>query len=366
MLSANAILVDPLVTLNSGLGDIEAGEKSGDFTEVQSGSTVVASTPKIYSSEGAASRTYGQRVITLVTKLCVWLKSIPRPGLNLKRKDLRIDGAMGVTVVPKLEDFPEGFPRLACFLDSDESFMVYRRFGIVFSRLLLNKQDEIRMLEAQLLAMDRTDVANGNAKYLKKRDQRTFDTLPLGWTETRPQILASLEAKILEYSKLLLKANQVKSLEKPSPRDYRSVLRYMEKDGGQLYERDMSWIYDREDLVTLRPGREHAWLDGILERMLSLCRGRVVKETEARTDDEAIHYYDRRRVSKCVTMLLTAFILLLLMVPIGLLFHTAVQHNISRTTDTVVLILAFTLIFSAALSAFTKAKRHEIVAASAG
>lgn len=79
--------------------------------------------------------------------------------------------------------------------------MVYRRFGIVFSRLLLNKQDEIRMLEAQLLAMDKTDVANGNAKYLKKRDQRTFDTLPSGWTETRPQILASLEAKILEYCK---------------------------------------------------------------------------------------------------------------------------------------------------------------------
>lgn len=78
-------------------------------------------------------------------------------------------------------------------------------------------------------------------------------------------------------AELLLKANQVKTLEKPSSRDYRSVLRYMEKDGGQLYEQDMSWIYDREDLVTLRPGREHAWLDGILERMLSLCRGRVVK-----------------------------------------------------------------------------------------
>ncbi|KAL9013847.1 MAG: hypothetical protein Q9173_001490 [Seirophora scorigena] len=267
----------------------------------------------------------------------------------------------------EVEDFPRGFPRLACFLDSDDSFMVYKRFGIVFSRLLLNKQDEIRQLEAKLLAMDRTDdVPNGGSKYLMSQDRRDQRHLPEGWSETRPRLLAVLETKILEYSELLLRAHQIKGLEKPAPRDYRSVLRYMEKDGGQLFEQDMSWIYEKEDLVSLRPGREHAWLDGILERMLNFCRGRVVRETEARTEDGAIHYYDRRRISKCVTMLITVLILVLLMVPIALLYHSAVHGNIGRTTDTVVLILAFTLIFSAVLSAFTKAKRHEIVAASAG
>src|SRR5215469_11608832 len=35
---------------------------------------------------------------------------------------------------------PEGYPRLAAFLDSDENFMVYRRFGYLQSRLLLEKQ----------------------------------------------------------------------------------------------------------------------------------------------------------------------------------------------------------------------------------
>ncbi len=81
-------------------------------------------------------------------------------------------------------------------------------------------------------------------------------------------------------AELLLKAHAVKGLEKPTPRDYRSVLRYMEKDGGQLYEGEMAWIYDKEDLVTLRPGREHAWLDGVLERFLSFCRGRIVRVSE--------------------------------------------------------------------------------------
>ncbi|KAL8966149.1 MAG: hypothetical protein Q9197_006146, partial [Variospora fuerteventurae] len=185
---------------------------------------------------------------------------------------------MGLIQIPKLEDFPKGFPRLACFLESDDSFMVYRRFGIVFSRLLLNKQDEIRKLEAKLHAMDRTDdVPIIGSKYLMSQDKRDPQHLPEGFVETRPLLLEALEGKLLEYSELLLKAHQTKSLEKPAPRDYRSVLRFMEKGGGQLFEAEMSWIYDKEDLVSLRPGREHAWLDGVLERMLNFCRGRVVR-----------------------------------------------------------------------------------------
>ncbi|KAL8734042.1 MAG: hypothetical protein Q9166_001803 [cf. Caloplaca sp. 2 TL-2023] len=238
--------------------------------------------------------------------------------------------------------------------------MVFKRFGIVFSRLLLNKQDEIRYLEKELQAMDGTDAAI----YLMSRDEdkkRDPSSIPEAWsqmTPTRPELLEKLETKLLEYSELLLKANQLKGLEKPSARDYRSVLHYMENDGGQVYEEEMSWIYDKEDLVSLRPGREHAWLDGMLERLL--------KETNARTDNPAIHYYDRRIIGKCVTFLITILILVLLMTPIWLLYKSSVNGTIGKITDTIVLILSFTLIFSAMLSVFTKAKRHEIVAASAG
>ncbi|KAL9583401.1 MAG: hypothetical protein Q9212_002731 [Teloschistes hypoglaucus] len=68
----------------------------------------------------------------------------------------------------------EGFPQLACFLDSDDAFMVYRRFGSVFSRLLLTKQDEIRRMESLLEAMDRTDERNGGSEFLQStiKDER--------------------------------------------------------------------------------------------------------------------------------------------------------------------------------------------------
>ena len=96
--------------------------------------------------------------------------------------------------------------------------MVYRRFGLVFSRLLLNKQDEIREMEATLLAMDRTDQANGdrtdqangnrtdqansNYVYLMSRTEdvnRNDESVPSLWSETRTQLLERLEKKTLEY-----------------------------------------------------------------------------------------------------------------------------------------------------------------------
>lgn len=50
----------------------------------------------------------------------------------------------------------------------------------------------------------------------------------------------------------------------------------MENDGGQLCEEDMGFIYEKEDLVTLRPGREHAWLDGLLEQILKVLRCKLI------------------------------------------------------------------------------------------
>ena len=65
-------------------------------------------------------------------------------------------------------------------------------------------------------------------------------------------------------------------------------------------------------------------------------------------------------------MIITTIVLALLMVPIWLLYKFSVEGTIATSPDTIGVVLVFTLVFSAALSAFTKARRHEIVAASAG
>ncbi|KAL8688865.1 MAG: hypothetical protein Q9218_005332 [Villophora microphyllina] len=304
------------------------------------------------------------KIFGLIPKLSPWN--------HAKGPQLYVHGRLKPTFVRKVEDYPKGFPQLSNFLDSDDAFMVYRRFGSVFSRLLLTKQDEIRRMESTLLAMDRTDQRNGDFEYLKTtvEDERR-DTLPTGWPQGRRELLVNLEKKTMEYADLLLKARELKAIDKPSSRDYRSVLHFMEADGGQLYEAEMDFIYDKEDLVTLRPGRDHGWLDVLVERFLLYFRCRPLmflfcsEESRSKSSTEELHYYDRNLISGFVTLLITLGVLALLVVPIWLLYKLSIAGTITTSPETIGVILIFTLAFFVGVKAVTTAKRHEIVAASA-
>jgi hypothetical protein len=57
------------------------------------------------------------------------------------------------------------------------------------------------------------------------------------------------------------------SFNKPSGDEWQSVENYI-WNNKQIGEKETSFIYRKEDLVTLRPGREHAWLDMSLEKIL--------------------------------------------------------------------------------------------------
>lgn len=49
-----------------------------------------------------------------------------------------------------MNDFDRGYPNLATFHSSSEEFAIYRRFGYLSSRLLLDRQDHLRNLEEKL------------------------------------------------------------------------------------------------------------------------------------------------------------------------------------------------------------------------
>ena len=69
---------------------------------------------------------------------------------------------------------PAGYPRLAAFLDSDENFMLYRRFGFLQARALLYKQDQLRELENKLDKLDQRD-SEERPKRLKSRERDDID-----------------------------------------------------------------------------------------------------------------------------------------------------------------------------------------------
>ena len=96
-----------------------------------------------------------------------------------------------------VSDCRRGYPLLAAFLDSDESFMIFRRFGYIQSRLLLEKQDQLRKLEAELEALDETQGARDQAS-LTTRDLRPE------LAEPRRAKMANLEKTFCEYGQSLV------------------------------------------------------------------------------------------------------------------------------------------------------------------
>ena len=88
---------------------------------------------------------------------------------------------------------------MAAFLDSDDCFMIYRRFGFLHARLLLYKQDELKELEEDLRAMDLRDSRDKKTSKLLR--SRRKDDLWKGHEgqETRKELLQRIENKTLEY-----------------------------------------------------------------------------------------------------------------------------------------------------------------------
>jgi hypothetical protein len=163
--------------------------------------------------------------------------------------------------------------------------MIYRRFGFLHARVLLHKQDELRELEDQLDAKDKEDAGQPILKS-RVRDDKTAPAEGRG--STRKQILAEIEKKLNEYGKqllrgisplntcpthinavdkLLIKARDLVSFNRPVGRDYRSVEHYIDNTK-PLVRREAQFIRKKEDFVTLKPSRDNAWLDNALEERL--------------------------------------------------------------------------------------------------
>lgn len=275
----------------------------------------------------------------------------------------------------KLLERHRGYRLLGTFLDSDENFMIYRRFGYLHSRTLLKKQDELRKLEMELDDYDDEDL-NGTEqqrRLLSCRDSdEAADRKESKGTRTRTQILDEIEEKLEKYDSWILNAKDMVALNKPATRDYKSVEGFI-FDKKPLVDEESGYIYQKEDLITLRDGREMAILDSFTEIALrtfhcSLLQTIFCSKTDReKTDDPNVHYYSRNRKNIFITILTTLVLLFLLILPVFVLFKLTTKTDLQSTyTLSIGVLLVFTLVFSAILLLFTRAKRHEIFGAAAG
>lgn len=67
--------------------------------------------------------------------------------------------------------------------------------------------------------------------------------------------------------RILLKSKKVSALQRPAESDWRSVMNWIYRSG-TLTEGEQQFIKKKEDLITLRRGRECAGFDNLVERTL--------------------------------------------------------------------------------------------------
>ncbi|KAE8454173.1 hypothetical protein EG329_005098 [Mollisiaceae sp. DMI_Dod_QoI] len=265
--------------------------------------------------------------------------------------------------IRRLEDCPEGYPQLAAFLESDEHFMLYRRFGFLQGRLILYKQDELRQLETELNRLD--DFDNRNDKSLHR--SREKDDARSG---KRKELMGKIEAKFREYISLLISARNLAEFDIPLDRDYMTVMKYFL---GELPLCDVeSYIFKREDIITLLPSRDTTWLDAAIEKALEKVSCRCMqyifspKRFKRKADPKnGVVLYSRRRIDVLVTLIVLTIIAILLIIPVYIVWRLTRNTQAVNSISLIMILLVFTLVFCLVLLKFTRAKRHEILAAAA-
>ncbi|KAI9773663.1 MAG: hypothetical protein M1840_006937 [Geoglossum simile] len=261
-----------------------------------------------------------------------------------------------------IDKHPSGYPRLAAFMESDESFKMYRHFGYIHTRVLLHLQCELADMETRLKVMDERDSQDESSKVFLQSQKRDSKGNP-----ERGILLSEFCVKLKEYDELLLLTQQISTIPHPRPRNFRSLTNYMANEK-PLVSRESRFINHGEDFVAPVAQREGGWLDELIERALCQWPCWPTKfffaspSQRNKTDNPYIHYYDKARISALVRLSITITAAVILIIPVFVLFGTA-----GRTAGLtkVLIIFLFTLAFAAALALSTQAKRHEIFAATA-
>jgi hypothetical protein len=88
---------------------------------------------------------------------------------------------------------------LAAFLDSDDNFMIYRRFGFLQARLLLEKQEQLRRLEEDLDMLDMEDKEREKDANPRDNPLKSLKDGKKGKAGERRVLMRKIEKKFRDY-----------------------------------------------------------------------------------------------------------------------------------------------------------------------
>ena len=130
---------------------------------------------------------------------------------------------------------------------------------------------------------------------------------------------------------------------------------------------DIQFVHHKSDLVVIPDveecGRIETLLGEVLSAVVPYRLGQFIfssAEQRRLSTDGSTHYYSRARIGALVRLVMCLLVVSLLMVPVVILLTLQTSIPIKLTV-----VLLANMLFTSAMSIFTRARRHELFAATA-
>ncbi|KAJ9648280.1 hypothetical protein H2199_001133 [Coniosporium tulheliwenetii] len=264
----------------------------------------------------------------------------------------------GVDEMQNFDDYPSGYPQLAAVVNSDPNFRVYRRFGTLRNRVMFYRQHELAKLEERLQEMD---LADDQAHPYRNQSIRRDKADP---ESERQALMDEIDQKLEHYDKLLAREQKSLLMERPTKRNYRSLINYIWNEK-PIVQSEMTFLNPADDFVILSKEQDspfHVRIEKLLQKSGRDWLKRLFSTPEQRqkTQDSAIDLYSKARINYLVQAIVALVTIILLMTPICLLFYLDFNREVK-----VVVVLLFVSLFPATITILARPKNHEVFAATA-
>ncbi|KAL5322631.1 hypothetical protein ACEPPN_010605 [Leptodophora sp. 'Broadleaf-Isolate-01'] len=171
---------------------------------------------------------------------------------------------------------------------------------------------------------------------------------------------------MLTEATLLTSSRDIMSFDSPRRLRYCGrVKRYFDENDPVSYVE--GYIYNQEDILSLKTGREDAWPGAVMPGFLRRCDSKFLRyilsspelTAMANPEQSGVMLFSKERVYRLKLFIILAMILFHFIVPLA-----EKQTDFSTAIGVGVLVI-FTSTFSAVLSQFARPKRHELLASAA-
>ncbi|KAL5317199.1 hypothetical protein ACEPPN_014294 [Leptodophora sp. 'Broadleaf-Isolate-01'] len=254
---------------------------------------------------------------------------------------------------------PDGFPRLAAFVSSDDDCQIYRGFKTCHNRIIYHCEVELTELEKQLHELDKRDNDNPITSHRLKRIKHKA-----GWDEEQNILIDKIKVKLKEYDELVLRHAQMQALGRPPKRVHRALFNWIWRYK-PLATGYWDFIPYEEDFLSIK-GDSTSYFEIFIQNRLKswpwkLLKQRLITENERKkTDDRLVTYYSASRLKAFAGLLLVLTTVGILLAPVFLLFLIPMSRSLMAVTASI-----FIILFSVVVSVVTGAQVYEVFVSTA-